>query len=197
MIVATFIIGDKFLEKVEAIMKTEDLRKQYLILKIIGGAMIASIFIYAGVTEWIRANNEPFTGFVKPVPPMEILRSALIAVALIEFVLLNILRKLFKSGKLDAFLKASARGGGVAFAPFMSFSMITFALSESICIFGLVLFFIAGSRMDFYIFFALSLVAYAINFPRFADMEVWARKSGLIEEGSAAAGVRKRATVFE
>jgi len=178
-------------------VKKEDLRKQYLILRIIGGAMIASIFIYAGVTEWIRANNDSFAGFVKPVPPMDILRSALIAFALFEFVLINVLRKLFKSGKLDAFLKASARGGSVAFAPFMSFSMITFALSESICIFGLVLFLIAGSRIDFYIFFVLSLAAYAINFPRFADMEDWARKSGLLEEGSAGAGVGRRGTVFE
>ena len=178
-------------------MKTEDLRKQYLVLKIIGCAMIVSIFIYAGVTEWIRANNEPFTGFIKPVPPMEILRSALIAFALVEFVLINVLKKLFRSGKLDAFLKASARGDSVAFAPFMSFSMITFALSESICIFGLVLFLIAGSRMDFYIFFALSLVAYAINFPRFADMEDWARKSGLLEEVSAGTGGGRRGTVFE
>lgn len=178
-------------------MKTEDLRKQYLILKVIGGAMIASIFIYAGVTEWIRTNNEPFTGFVKPVPPMEILRSALIAVALIIFVLIIALRKLFRSGKLDAFLKASARGGNVAFAPFMSFSIVTFALSESICIFGFVLFLIAGNRMDFYIFFALSLAAYAANFPRFADMEDWARKSGLLDEGGASAEVGRRGTVFE
>lgn len=182
---------------VGVIMKMEDLRKQYLILKILGGAMIASLFIYAGVTEFIRANNEPFTGFVKPLPPMEMLRPVLIAVALVDFILINVVRKLFRAGKLDPFLRASARGGSVAFAPFMSFSMITFALSEAICIFGLVLFLIAGSRVDFYIFFALSLAAYAINFPRLADMETWARKSGLLEEGGAGASVGKKGTVFE
>jgi len=197
MIVASFAIGDLFLEKEGEIMKTEDLRKQYLTLKFIGGAMVASIFVYAGVTEMIRANNVPFTGFVKPLPPMEVLRPVLIAVSLIIFVLINVLRKSFRSGRLDAFLRASARGGNAALAPFMSFSIITFALAESICIFGFVLFLIAGSRVDFYIFFALSLVAYAVNFPRFADMEAWARKSGMLEEGGAGAGAGRRGTVFE
>ena len=55
----------------------------------------------------------------------------------------------------------------------MTVSIISFALCESIAIYGLVLFLINGGRPEFYLFLLVALAAFAIHFPRFGRWQEW------------------------
>ncbi len=52
-----------------------------------------------------------------------------------------------------------------------SATIITYALCESVAIFGLVLFLTGGETFDFYLFIALSLTFFAVHFPRYGQWE--------------------------
>jgi hypothetical protein len=53
---------------------------------------------------------------------------------------------------------------------------VTYALCESIAIYGLILFLIGGRRFDFYSLVILSLIFFAVTFPRYAQWEEWLKK---------------------
>ncbi len=55
-------------------------------------------------------------------------------------------------------------------------SLIIYGLSESIAIYGLVLFLMAGNSLNFYIFLILCLVCLGIYFPRYGQWEDWAKR---------------------
>jgi hypothetical protein len=55
----------------------------------------------------------------------------------------------------------------------LSVTIVTYAISESNAIFGLVLFLIGGSSLDLYTFMVISLFFYAIYFPRYNQWEEW------------------------
>jgi hypothetical protein len=55
-------------------------------------------------------------------------------------------------------------------------SLIIYGLSESIAIYGLVLFVMAGNSLNFYIFLILCLVCLGIYFPRYSQWESWAKR---------------------
>jgi hypothetical protein len=50
-------------------------------------------------------------------------------------------------------------------------AVVTFALSESVAIFGLVLFLLSGKAMDFYLFMFLSLFYFWFFYPKYQDWE--------------------------
>lgn len=55
-------------------------------------------------------------------------------------------------------------------------SVISLALSETVAIFGFVIFLINGSSLDFYLFFILSIIFIIIHFPRYSQWEEWIEK---------------------
>ena len=58
----------------------------------------------------------------------------------------------------------------------VSFTIISLALSEAVAIYGLVIFLINGSSLDFYLFLALSFVFIIVHFPRYSQWEDWIKK---------------------
>ncbi len=152
----------------------DDLRKAYRITAIIGLAMIASLIVYAVVVELIKKQNAPFGGY-SPLPPdvLSTLRYALLGVVVVEFFVIRLLNTLTLSGKVP--LRSSAVT--VPFAPeaqrLVSASVVTYALCESVAIYGLVLFLIQGNSNDFYLFLALSLLYFSIYFPKYGKWEEW------------------------
>lgn len=58
----------------------------------------------------------------------------------------------------------------------VSFTVISLALCETVAIYGLVIFLINGSSLDFYLFLALSFVFIIIHFPRYSQWEDWIKK---------------------
>lgn len=58
-------------------------------------------------------------------------------------------------------------------------SIISLALSEAVAIYGLVIFLINGSSIDFYFFLTLSFIFIIIHFPRYSQWEDWIKKIDL------------------
>ncbi len=156
----------------------ESLRRGYRTAVVIGCAMIFSVLVYAGIVEYLCQSKAPFAGFAPVTPDVfGTLRLVLLGGCLLDFALIPFLR--------NRVLSAQIQGGAQAAGPLpalvgrlIAASMISFALCESIAIYGLVLFLMNGARSEFYLFLGLSFVALAIHFPRLERWQEWARKSG-------------------
>ncbi len=149
-----------------------ELRRAYRTTVIIGLAMMASLVVYAVLVEMIKKDYAPFGGF-SPLPAdvFTTLRYALLAVVAGEFVFIPILNKAMLSAK--AIRSASATG---PFGQLASAAVVTFALCESVAVFGLVLFLIQGASSDFYLFLMISLIFFTIHFPKYSKWEEWKRE---------------------
>lgn len=135
---------------------------------VIGLAMVFGVFIYAGIIEFLARNKAPFTGYA-PLHwnTFSMLRLALLGAALLDFALIPFLRR--------RILSAPVRKGEVSSGAgrLISSCIVSFALCESIAVYGLVLFLISGARPEFYVFLSLSLLAFLINFPRQERWQEW------------------------
>lgn len=151
----------------------EELRKAYRMTAFIGLAMMASLVVYTVVVELIKKQNEPFGGYAPLPDEIATLRYALLGVAVVEFFVIRLLNKLMLSGNVP--LQSSPTI--VRFAPqvqrLVSASIVTYALCESVAIYGLVLFLIQGNSSDFYLFLILSLFSFSIYFPKYSTWEEW------------------------
>lgn len=152
------------------------LHKTYFITIVIGVAMIGSLFVYAGVVEYFKRSGESF-GRYSGSRDVTILRYALISAALAEFFLIRIVSKLILAGKLTTD-RADYRPVDQPWLiqRLSTAAIVVYALCESIGIFGLVLFLIGGSSLDFYIFFFMALASFIIYFPRYRAWEDWIKK---------------------
>ena len=154
----------------------ESLRKGHRTAVVIGWLMILSVLVYAGVAEYLTRSNAPFAGFSPlPVDVFNKFRLILLGVGLLDFACIPFLR--------NRVLSAQNRPGvspvGRPLTPegkLVTISIIIFALCESIVIYGFVLFLVNGARQEFYLFFFLSLIAFAIHFPRYERWQEWAQK---------------------
>jgi hypothetical protein len=124
----------------------EPLRKGHRLAVYICSFMIASVFVYAGVVEYLAAKNAPFHGF-SPVPAAayDKLRLVILGLALVDFALIPFMR--------NRALAASIRPGAVSVVNLpaqveriLTANIISFALCESIAIYGLVLFLIYSKQ---------------------------------------------------
>ena len=143
-----------------------DLDQHLRATRIVAVALILSLLIYVCLVELIKLQFAPFRGFVH-FPQWEVLRWALLGVALVEALLIRFLR---------GALLAPRAGAGAPGPRLQTASIVTLALCESVGVFGVVLFVISGSSADFYLFLALSLGLFAIYFPRRDQWEEWARQ---------------------
>ncbi|HLD48216.1 MAG TPA: hypothetical protein VJA64_10350 [Desulfobaccales bacterium] len=133
------------------------LKARYLVINFIGLAMIASVFVYAGVVEVIKWRMSPFAGFATLDPQtVAIIKYAFLALAAAQFGIIKALQKILPTRSVEN-LSLSA--------------IITFALCESVAVLGLVLFLLAGQGMDFYIFMVISLGFFYLFFPKYEQWE--------------------------
>ncbi len=154
--------------------RNDDLRKAYRITAFIGLAMVASLIVYAVVVESIKRENAPFSGYAPLAPDvLSMLRYALLAVAAVEFPLIRIVNSLMLSGRIPLRSATASSPSSSAIQRLVSAAIVTFALCESVAVFGLVLFFIQGNSDDFYLFLAISLVFFGVSFPRYTKWEAW------------------------
>jgi F0F1-type ATP synthase membrane subunit c/vacuolar-type H+-ATPase subunit K len=136
------------------------LQQQFKTTNYIGLAMIASVFIYAGIVVCIDKGYIPF----KPVQNLSIsttIKYLLLAVAILHYFIIRFFQKF--ALKSAAYLPPAA--------------ILTFALCEAVGIYGLVLFFLTGNSLDFYIFMLISLLYFYLFYPKYADWEkLWLKK---------------------
>ncbi len=154
----------------------ESLQKGRRTAVLIGCFMIFCVLVYAVAVEFIARSKAPFAGF-SPLSPdvLNTLRLVLLGVSLLDFAFIPFLRKSILSAQNKARTTPAAR----QFTPaerLVTASIISYALCESIAIYGLVLFLINGARPEFYLFFCVSLAAFAVHFPSDERWREWIQK---------------------
>ncbi len=151
----------------------EKLGQYHRMATVIGYGMIGTLLIFTAVVETLKSTNfEAVGGFAPSV--LQLLRYLFLGITFVEFFVIRAIKQRILSG------------GGKDYSPvkqrdlllprlqkLFSAAIIGFAFCESIAIYGLVLFVIGGSATDFYLFIFLSLVFYALFFPRYSQWEAW------------------------
>jgi hypothetical protein len=133
------------------------LKARYLAVNFIGLAMIASVFVYAGVVELVKWQWAPFAGFAKLNPQTaDLLKYIFLAVAAVQYGAIKVVQKIVPGRSVDSLPQAA---------------IITFALCESVAVLGLVLFLLAGNSLDFYIFMLISLGFFYLFYPKYDQWE--------------------------
>ena len=148
--------------------KNIPLKSRYLAVNFIGLAMIAAVFVYAGVVELIKWQLAPFAGFAKLDPrTVSLLKYVFLGIAAAQYGIIKIVQKILPAKSVDNLPQAA---------------VITSALCEAVVVLGLGLFLLGGNAMDFYIFMLISLGFFYLFFPKY---EQWEQRVG------AAGPVRK------
>ena len=133
------------------------LKSRYLAVNFIGLAMIAAVFVYAGVVELIKWQLAPFAGFAQLDPrTLGLLKYVLLAIAATQFGTIKLVQKILPARSVDNLPQAA---------------IITFALCESVAVLGLVLFLLGGNSLDFYVFMLISLGFFYLFFPKYDQWE--------------------------
>jgi len=133
------------------------LKARYLVVNFIGLAMIAAVFVYAGVVEVIKWQMAPFAGFARLEPhTVSLLKYIFLALAAAQFGVIKAVQKILPTRSVEN-LSTTA--------------IITFALCEAVAILGLMLFLLAGNSLDFYIFMVISLGFFTLFFPKYDQWE--------------------------
>ncbi|MGO8761729.1 MAG: hypothetical protein ACLP2P_06115 [Desulfobaccales bacterium] len=144
------------------------LKARYLAVNFIGLAMIAAVFVYAGVVELLKWRWAPFAGFARFDPhTISLLKYAFLALAAAQYGIIKALQKILPAKSVDHLAQAA---------------VITFALCEAVALFGLVLFLLAGNAMDFYVFMVISLGFFTLFFPKYAQWEQRLNAAGPLEK---------------
>lgn len=137
--------------------KNITLKSRYLAVNFIGLAMIAAIFVYAGLVEVIKWHWAPFHGFAKlPVQTESLLRYIFLGLAGVQYLVIKAVPKLVRVETPEHLAQAA---------------IITFALCESVALLGLVLFLLCGTPLNFYLFMVISLGFFYLFYPKYEEWE--------------------------
>ena len=148
--------------------KNITLKSRYLAVNFIGLAMIAAIFVYAGVVEIIKWQWAPFHGFAKlPTQTESLLRYIFLALAGVQYVVIKAVQKIVQAKSLDNLPQAA---------------IITFGLCESVAMLGLVLFLLCGNAMNFYLFMVISLGFFYLFYPKYEEWEQMIRAAAPLKK---------------
>ena len=132
---------------------------------LIATAIIASLVIYLGLVEVLRAVYKPFRGFVT-LANIPQLRYAVFGAAVAVIVLIRILRpRLLR--------KAPGEDAKTALHRLQRAAIVTMVLGEIPGILGLGLFLLSGYNIDFYVLLFASLLLVFMYFPRRSAWEEW------------------------
>ena len=141
---------------------TTDLQTAYRMSVFITFSMMASLVVYAVVVELVNLRARALV----PVERLDVIRMAVVAVGVLLIPVARVVRgallRRSPADGLDALLSRLTRA-----------SLVASVLSEAPAVLGLVLFFVSGRREDFYILVLVSIVMFALNFPRMSAWKEW------------------------
>jgi hypothetical protein len=142
-----------------------DLQKAYRMAVILASALIASLFIYVAIVEIMRSQQDVFTGYLEG-EIKQVLRYAFYGLAVLQVVIIRLIRGLL--------LRKTPQEKEVVLIPrILKASLFTQVLAEVPALFGLMLFFLCGMNVDFYVLTFVSLVLMFMFFPRFNNWKDW------------------------
>ena len=149
-----------------------ELKKGYRQARIIGMAMVFSVLVYALVVEIVRM-NPAFSREPLLTQGADSIKYVLLGLALIQFFLIRMIRGRFLSRESAQTTNHQTGSVSTRLTGLLIMSIITYALCESIAIYGLVLFFVTKRPFDFYLFMGISLLYFAAYIPRYTQWEEW------------------------
>ena len=148
-----------------------DLQKAYKVTVVIGLVMIGTLVIYTGIVEFLKTKDSGFKEFGAAPDVVALLRYVLLGVTIVEFFAIQFVKKAMLSA--GARVQTSVTGPMGPEAQLVSAAIVTFALCESVAVYGLVLFLLGRSTPDFYLFLLISVFYFGIFFPRYGAWEEW------------------------
>jgi hypothetical protein len=138
---------------------------------IISFAFIFSLVIYAALVEFFLGDLNLGTGS----PGLGYLKYILMAIAAVEVVMMLIIKNRILPGEAPFLQESGSKkdSPGPDEAQFINrlrtAHIITYALCESIAIYGLILFILEKDKTIFYAFLGVSLFLMLIHFPKYDD----------------------------
>ncbi|MBF0377896.1 MAG: hypothetical protein HQK72_10485 [Desulfamplus sp.] len=155
-------------------MKTDNsnmLKKGFLRIWIIWGAMFGSLLMYVVICHILEPTWKPIVdaGF-----PLKTFNNALFVAAIAAFFLSNYIRKfiLKSESQLARFREIAARTNiNPVIFKYQTAVIISLAISESIGIFGFIIFLLSKDINTFYIFIAISAASMIYNIPKVSEIE--------------------------
>ncbi len=140
------------------------LDKAWLMIKIIWGALIGSLAVYLPVCKFMEDRLTPLS----PGLPIETMRVIFFGIAMVTVAGTSYIRKalLKVSEGGTAFLFARRHQQHPAAAKYLTAIVVAMALSESIGIYGMVLFFLSKDAPTLYLFILISAIAMFYYRPR-------------------------------
>jgi hypothetical protein len=144
---------------------TQDLKKAYKTSSMLYVAFMLSLVIYLVVFEVLKARIPDFQGIMEKIDFLW-LRYAFYALGLVQIFLIKFIRET----ATKSIKTVEAR---ILINHLQRMSMISAILCEVPVILGLVLFFLSGNALDFYVLLILAFVFFVMYFPRFSNWEEW------------------------
>ncbi len=142
----------------------EQLDKAWTVIKIIWGALLASLGVYVAVCEYMKDQLRPTTDF-----PLETMKLVLYGVSFFTLIVIHFIRRMMLktagSGLFSAFVQSPSVQHPTA-GRYLSVVIVSMALCESIGIYGLVLFFMSKDSLVLYQFIIISAAAMLYFRPR-------------------------------
>jgi hypothetical protein len=145
----------------------DELRIHLKSATLIATAIIASLLIYLGLVEVLRAVYRPFRGFAT-IANIQQLRYVVFGAAAAVIVLIRLLRP-------QLLRKAPGEDAKTALHRLQRAAIMTLVLGEIPGILGLGLFLLSGYNIDFYVLIFASLLLIFMYFPRRTAWEEWLR----------------------
>ena len=146
-----------------------ELRQAYRTTAIVCAAMIAGLFPYLAVVEVVRGQLGS-ADYLMDAREIELLTYVLYGLSLLPFIVPHLIRR-------HVIAVAPQEGEGALVTRLRTATFLSYALSEVPAVFGLLLFFLAGLNMAFYILWFLSLSSMLLQFPRLRNWEELARQA--------------------
>ncbi len=145
----------------------DELRVHLKSVTLIATAIIASLVVYLGLVEVLRAVYRPFRGFVT-LANIQQFRYAVFGAAAAVIVLIRVLRpRLLR--------KVPREDVKTALHRLQRAAIVTMVLGEIPGILGFGLFLLSGYNIDFYVLVFASLLLVFMYFPRRIAWEEWLR----------------------
>ncbi|MBF0243119.1 MAG: hypothetical protein HQK64_11685 [Desulfamplus sp.] len=150
----------------------DSVKKSILRVWIIWGAMFFSLFIYVALCHILAPSLKPIVNSTNF--PIDTLKNSLFVASIAAFFFSIYIRKfiLNPESKLTRFNQiASQTNIDPAILRYQTAVIISVAISESIGIFGLVIFFLSKDINTLYIFIGMSATAMIYNIPKRSEIE--------------------------
>lgn len=145
------------------------LHKAYFFTSLAGIAVVAGLFFFAAVVEYLARTKAPFGGFplLSGIKGLQYILYG-IAVALI-FLIHRTGRGQHLFPSYNTIMPGREISGRVRLGRLVKKAVISYVLCEAVAVTGLVLFSLSGSRRDFYALLGISLLSVILCFPKFRD----------------------------